>query len=156
LPLPTAPSPASPHLPEPLDDVRAEQRTSQPLQQVEQRQNARVHIEAPSRWGVGDREALSLPPPCIPGESPEALLGHQEDPSLSPRALQQKTLPCTQHRPRATHWLLTGQGDALLQWGLGEHDHQRVDLQRQSRAEKDAGDTEPRAKPGTKTSRPLP
>lgn len=80
---------APPHLPEPLDDVGAEQGASQPLQQVEQRQDASIHVEAPPCWGVGDCEALPLPPPFIPSVSPEALLGLQEDPSLS-RALQQE------------------------------------------------------------------
>lgn len=56
--LPVPAPPAS--IPEPLDDVSAEQRTSQPLQQVEQRQDACVHIEAPPRWEVGTVRSCPL------------------------------------------------------------------------------------------------
>lgn len=138
LPLPTAPTAGPvhtlnpPHLPEPLDDVGAEQRASQPLQQVEQRQDARIHVEAPPCWGVGDREVLPLPPPFIPSVSPETPLGPQEDSLPGTHGSRGKEStphpPGTQPYPRATHQLLTRQGDALLQRGLGEHDHQRVDL----------------------------
>lgn len=39
-------------LPEPLNDVSAEQSTPQTLQQVECGQDACIHVETPPRWGA--------------------------------------------------------------------------------------------------------